>query len=442
MLADETFTRADLRFMLIGDKMTEGATLYIDIWDNIAPLSAGVYWLMDALFGRSQVAYQILSLILVTVQAGLFNKLLLSNKAYNENSYVPALIYAICMSLFFDFFTLTPLLMSITFLLLALDNLFDHIEVRAKRDEKIFSIGLYIGIASLFYLPVFVLGIATLLILVLFTGTVLRRYALLTFGIFLPFLVTLAYYFLIEGVQGLYYNFLNPWLAIEGKSLMSLYSLLWILGFPAIFTLLGIGKALQGIRFNNYQVRLSQSMFLWLLFSIALIFFGARITPAKFVIIVPVMAFYISHYFLSFRRNIMSEIIFSVFTVWILLVSLGTFFDFFFTTRFIAYEKLLVQETPYDDVVDGKSILVLGDNIDVYKNSSLATPYLNWQLSRPLFESPEYFDNIAMLFNSFKNDSPDIIIDPNGAIKKIQPQIPWLRDNYVQKREDIYVLSN
>lgn len=441
IIADGTLTHADLHFMVIGEKMSEGARLYVQIWDNIAPFAAFVYWIIDILFGRSHLAYQLIAMFLVTIQAGLFNKILLDNKALNENSYIPALIYILCNSLFFDFFTLTPMLMSITFLLLALNHLFKHIEVRAKRDEQILSIGLYIGIAALFYLPVILLAPATLFILLFFTGTVFRRYLLLSFGVILPLLLLIGYYLLINGVRDFYYNFFNPWMDIEGETLIRVSSLLWIIGVPAIYTLMGLIKISQGLRFTNYQLRLTQVMFIWFIFSIGLMFFGAEVTPAKFIILVPPAAFYISHFFITFRKGLKSEISFSIFFLSIVFVSLGTFFNFFFTTRFIAYEKLLVEETPYDKMVEGKSIVILGDKIDVFKDAKLATPFLNWSLSKPLFENPDYYDNLVKIYTAFKEDPPQVIIDPEGKIEKVSPKIPWFSSRY-EKIDNLYFLSN
>jgi hypothetical protein len=442
IIAEGTITHADLHFMVIGEKMNDGAQLYVQVWDNIAPFAAFVYWIIDILFGRSHLAYQLLAMLLVMIQAGLFNKILLDNKAINENSYIPALIYVLCMSLFFDFFTLTPMLMSITFLLLALNYLFQHIEIRAKRDEQILSIGLYIGIAALFYLPVILLAPATLLILVLFTGTVFRRYLLLSFGVILPLLLLIGYYLLINGVRDFYYNFFNPWMEIEGEALIKFSSLIWIIGIPAIYTIMGLVKISQGMRFTNYQIRLTQVMFIWFIFSIGLMFFGAEVTPAKFIILVPPAAFYISHYFITFRKGLKSEISFSIFFLSIVFVSLGTFFNFFFTTRFIAYEKLLVDKTPYDELVQGKNVVVLGDNIDVFKDAKLATPYLNWSLSKPLFENPEYYDNLVKIYTSFKEDPPQIIIDPEGKIEEVSTFIPWFLSQYEKRGDTIYLLSN
>ena len=112
--------------------MASGDILYKDLWDNIAPLSATSYWIMHVLFGKSQLAYQIVALILVLIQSVQFNSILIRNNAYNESSYIPAALYVIVGSIFFDFMTLSPQLIALTFILPALNNTFQHIEFRGK----------------------------------------------------------------------------------------------------------------------------------------------------------------------------------------------------------------------------------------------------------------------------------------------------------------------
>jgi hypothetical protein len=48
----------ELKWMLVGERMDQGFMLYTGIWDNTAPLSACVYWLIDLVFGRSPQVYR------------------------------------------------------------------------------------------------------------------------------------------------------------------------------------------------------------------------------------------------------------------------------------------------------------------------------------------------------------------------------------------------
>ncbi|MDQ3290781.1 MAG: hypothetical protein M3Q05_05760, partial [Bacteroidota bacterium] len=62
-------TLPELKSMVLGERMANGYLLYRDIFDNEAPLAAGVFWLIDLLAGRSLVVYRILPMILLFLQA-------------------------------------------------------------------------------------------------------------------------------------------------------------------------------------------------------------------------------------------------------------------------------------------------------------------------------------------------------------------------------------
>ena len=73
-MLNDNLTIPELNYMLVGEKLTNGADLYSEIWDNIGPLSAMVYALIDFLFGKSQLAYQIIAWLFVFFQAFIFNR--------------------------------------------------------------------------------------------------------------------------------------------------------------------------------------------------------------------------------------------------------------------------------------------------------------------------------------------------------------------------------
>ena len=137
----------ELDWLVIGERMNDGFGLYRDIWDTIEPLSAGVYFMLDKLFGKSQLSYQIVALILLYLQALLFNLVININNLFNERTLVPGLLYVLFASLFFDFLTLSPVLMGLPFLILALHFIF--IQMRSGTDDE--SILFY---SSAFYFPV------------------------------------------------------------------------------------------------------------------------------------------------------------------------------------------------------------------------------------------------------------------------------------------------
>jgi hypothetical protein len=119
--------------MLIGERMNDGAMLYVDIWDDIAPLSALVYKGINFAAGRALIAFQVLGLMVFYFQIFYINLIALRHKMYNENNYLPALFYGILGLLSFNMLTLSPVLMGMTFVLFSINNLLRHVESRNKR---------------------------------------------------------------------------------------------------------------------------------------------------------------------------------------------------------------------------------------------------------------------------------------------------------------------
>lgn len=426
--------------MLIGEKLAQGSKLYTDVWVNIAPLSSWAYGLVGYIFGRSQLTYEIIALLFAFFQCFLFNRLLLRNKAYNENTYIPGLIYAVLISYFFDFYTLNPVLMGLTFVLLALDHIFSHVEVRAKRDEKILNIGVYLGIASLFYMPFAAFLLATLLIFLFFTGTILRRYVLVLFGFSLPFLLIGCYFLIVGRFNDLLYNFLFS--ALFDKAwYFSLMSALVLFAIPLLFLIIAWVSLGQKGRMTNYQSRLSQSMFIWFLFSVLFVIISDVHSPYLYQIFVPVAAYYLGHYFLLFRRRFLAEITFSLLFLSMILLNYGTYFHFFFAEKYIdTSEYLIVQKEPTE--LEGKNVLVLGENLEPYHKNTMATPFLSWKLSKRVFSNMEYYDNLTIILAGFKKDMPDIVIDEYDIMPDVVNNIPYLKDRYTQKSKSVYVLNN
>ncbi|MGK7393040.1 MAG: hypothetical protein ACNS62_00655 [Candidatus Cyclobacteriaceae bacterium M3_2C_046] len=435
-------TLPELNWMIIGEKLSNAGVLYVDVWDDIGPFSAVVYWLIDELFGRSLIAYKIIGLLLVIIQSTLFNSIMLSHKAYNENSYVPALIYMILMTGFFDFFTLSPILMSLTFILLAVSLLLAHIESWQKQDERILKIGIFMGIAVLFFFPAFILFVVVIFAFLFFTGTSIRRNLLFLYGFVLPFGLVWLYYYWQGGSRNFLIDYVYATFLFKGIYFIDIPSFLIISSVPIIFLLLALVKVFGRPGFTNFQVRIQQIMFLQLVLSFFALMLTNQKAPYQLAIFVPPTAFFLTHYFLLIRKKIWLELQFGLFFIFIILISWGTYYEFFITHRWINYEKLLTRETPLDEFLQDKKILVIGQDLNLYKNARLATPYLDWKLSQMHLTELGYYDNLTAIYRNFVKDPPQVIIDQENIMPLLFEKIPVLEMNYQKtSRDQIYTLS-
>lgn len=438
-ISSELLTIPELGFMVVGEKLTEGSQLYSQIWEGIAPLSAMVYGVIDYLFGRSHLTYQIVAYFLACFQVYIFNRIMLTSRAFSENTYIPALIFAIVTSTCFDMYTLSPVLLGITFILLALDKIFSHIEVRAKRDEDILNIGIYIGLASICYVPFSIYALCTLVIFILFTGTVGRRYALLTFGFFLPLILTGGYFFLTDRFSDFIYCFLSPFTIIEKIWFLEIKDTLIVFAVPLAYFLLAVLRLIRGTRLTNYQSRLTQGMFVWFAFSGLFVVFSDFNAPVGYLVLAPAISFYLTHYFIVKKRGFFSEASFFLFVVLSVITGIFTIYN--------SPLKKYVNDQNYMVTIDNpqfesKRVLVLDDDTQLYRYSKAASPFVNWQLSKELFENLDYYDNLTTIHNGLSNDLPEAIIDPNNVMSPVLERVPSLKKKYVRSKNNTFLLRN
>ncbi|HSZ26430.1 MAG TPA: hypothetical protein VK766_11945, partial [Cytophagaceae bacterium] len=145
-------TDSEITWLCVGQRMSEGFTLYKDIWTELEPFSAAIYYILHLIAGKTTLSYFILSIALVFLQSVIFNLGLNKNKVFREPTALPALFYVLFSSLFFDFYTLSPVLMGMTFILLAFNIICAQSRITTREDRFLY-IGLLTGIASLFYTP-------------------------------------------------------------------------------------------------------------------------------------------------------------------------------------------------------------------------------------------------------------------------------------------------
>lgn len=272
------------------EALNTGKVIYKDLVSPIAPLSAWVYMVINFIFGKSILALQILSILLVTYQFSLFNNIMLRNKAYNENSYIPALIYALIMFTFYDFFTLSPALISLTFILLVLDNIYLRIENKLE-DATILKTGFFMGIAVLFYLPSIIFLIATVFSFAMLTSLVLRRYLLFLYGFLFPFIIIFTYFFWHESLESLISQWIEFTFINNVNALIDFRSILIIIGLPVIIFVISLYKTFTAGRFTNYQVRVQQVMFIMFIAALGSWWVSQEKAPHELLLFVPSFAF-------------------------------------------------------------------------------------------------------------------------------------------------------
>jgi hypothetical protein len=435
-VSPDEITLQQLKSFVLSEAIADGKTMYAQVFDQTPILYAWIIGMMDFVFGRSVIAYKIVSLFIIFFQASYFSVVLIRNKVYSENNYLPALIFVVISFFSFDLTWVSPELLGAGFLLLAINNLFKEVEFKNQRDETILNMGLWIGLASLIIFSYLIFLIGTILILIVFTRLTLRRVFLLLFGFSLPHIVlTISYYFFGQ-LPLLISNFYTPNLAFHSESILNIGAILKLASLVIVYLLFSWFMLNREARFTKYQSQILQVMFLWLILASVEILFTKERTPHSFITLLPPLAYFVSHYLLLIRRRWISEFMLWLFIIGVPLTSLLARKGF---VSGVDYSTLAIKESAYTKQLNNKRILVLSEDISVFKNNRMASYFLDWNLSKDIFDNPDYFENVIWVSDSFENDLPEIIIDPDDKMKKFFDRLPKYKNRY--KREgSIYKL--
>jgi len=424
-------------WFVIGEAM-QGGSMYTNIWDGLAPFSASIYQAFTWLFGRSIIMLYVLGTLLTFIQAAIINNFSIRAKIFENNTYLPAFVYVLFTSSHPAFFTLSPTLMGLTFVLLGLGNLLSHVEFRAKQDIQIVMIGLYLGSSTLFYFPYIVVIPISLILLAFFTNTLLRRYFLLLFSNFFPIISAFLYYWIISDHPGYFiYNFIKTW------NFNAYYpNIGWGLGviilfIPLLFFVVGLLSFGNQRRLTNYQSRVVQFFFFLGVFLMSMLLIENPITHYSLVVYLVISTFVAVHFISLFKR-----------TLYIILLNLfiivGPFVSLWSAThnwfpQFDIKAPSLESNKAYQSIIKNKSIMVLGSAKDLYTEAKLAGPFYDWGLSKDFFAHLDYYDNIVFLHKQLRHAKPQVIIDLENIWPTIEKQLPLIAKEYYQVQSNVWV---
>lgn len=427
----------ELSWMLVGEKMSDGALLYKDIWYQLEPFSAAIYYMIDLLFGKSQLAYQVINLILVFCQALVFTLILNFNNVYNERSYIPSLLYLMFSFLFFDFTTLSPVILGTTLLLPALNLLLIQLRTKEKK-EMMLALGILSGIASLFYMPLSFFVIFVLIVFVLYIHPQVRMYFTLFTGFLIPYMFVCCYYFICGGLGGFYMSMVQPFFRMSEHPHLSAWHLFVVLLPAAIIAACALFVVFSNSKYINYQYLVIKAMGIWLLVSAVSLLFMKNAEPFHLFIFVPPLSLIASHYFLILKNGWIKEFSFISLAAAILLINYGNIYGFF-KKRTINYESLVLTKPAAYAQYEGKKMLVIGEAPGAYIGNSLATPYYNWDLSSRQLTSLDNYYNISEVYLNFRKDLPEVIIDQKNLVPRLFYKIPALSKEYVRTGSNTYL---
>ncbi len=426
-------TSPQLIWMILGERLGQGFFLYQDIIDDTGPLSAGFFTLVDFLFGRSQLAYDLIGRVFILFQIIYWNTTLIKYKVFDENTYLPAIIMAALFHFSFDMLSLNPAMLGSTFLVLALGQLFSQTVLQKETSESTLLIGIYGGLAAGFH-PSYVLFLPYLIFTAItISGFSFRQLMLSLVGYTLPVLLISVFYYWNDGLQ----EAIDIWpmILMSSKStFQSYWSWLIVAAFPILLSLVGyfLSAVLKGSTVNQQKQR--QLIILWLVFASAEFLFIKKQAAYQLIIFVPGFTYLITQFFLHVRRGIIPKLGF-----YLLILGLPVFAWWYWQTNVDNPEYFVSDQT--NPSLKGKNIMILGPNIAEYQDAKLGGPFLNYQLSKIYLDQERDLPEKARLYQMLQNQEPEIILDQEGKFQAMLNDFPELSRHYVLERKGYFVLK-
>lgn len=423
-----------LDFMLIGERIADGNAIYKEVFAGIAPFSAWFYAGLDMLFGRSVLAYALIGTVILFVQAIIFNTLLLRRDFMIDRGYVPAMLYVFFGSISFDYFNVSPVLLSLTFLLLVLREIFTLTE--NTHDQTLFTIGFYLGIATLFYLPSSIFLFWVSLGLGVFRSTSFRQHLLVLFGVAFPILLLGLYFFWQDSFIDFVVQYFNS-ISFAPNFYLSIQDFSIILALPALFLVLAVLNMFSGRSLTNYQSYCRQMMIFWLVASVFGLLLCKYWLPFQFAFFLPPLAFFGTYYLFSIQKKWIAELVFLSVLTGIGVQLWATRTEIFYP---IDYSKAILKK-PSDFDLKNEKIWVFGETHSYYIENQPVTPYLDWYITQNRIEELNDYQTLLLFYNQIEKDKPQFIIDKDKNLPPLFKRIPLLSEKYTTKDSLIYELK-
>ncbi|WP_026967427.1 hypothetical protein [Algoriphagus terrigena] len=428
-------TEPRLVWMVLGERLSDGYYLYLDVIDDTGPLSAGFFTFVHVIFGRSEWAYELIGRLLVLFQIIYWNTVLIRYRVFEENTYLPAIIMAALFHLSFDLVGMSPALLGSTFLVLAIGQLFSQTVLQKETSESTLLIGIYGGIATGFHL-----NFAIFLPYMIFTGIAIsgfsfRQLLLSLVGFFLPILLLLIFYFWNNGLSETF----QIWpMVFAYEKYRYQPQIVWaILGaFPLLLALVGFfySTVLRGSTINQQKQR--QMIIVWLLFSLLEFLLVKRQATYQLLIFIPGLTFLITHFFLNTAKKMIGKIAFLV-----LLFGIPAAGCWYWLGQTQTDSPYFVTKNRGSKFKPGESIMVMSSDSSPYLDNPLGGPFLNFNLAKVYLKSEKTLEQKAKIYQNLHTQKPQTVVDPEGIFEKLLQELPALKSLYVESEPGIFRLK-
>ena len=297
-------------------KLQEQFSLYFDLY------SMPLYGILSSIIGTNPLPGIIFTLSLVSLMAFFLVNLNTTLFFINKRTLFPAVIYILLSGLFPQYQLLNPAIFGAMFLMLAIRRIMNTYRVQGTA-YSFFDAAICISVGSLFYAnliwfgSLFIIGMSLLR-----TGSI-KEVVISVIGLITPYAITFGIYYLLgydlkDLLSLMKYNLFE-------KPDSYVYTPLTIAAVAIIglVTLASISHLLMLMNAKKIKSRKTFNLLIWLfLISIVVyIVFPSVSVEIVWILGIPV-SYFLAHYFEFIRKKLISEILFSVIFLIVLVIQI------------------------------------------------------------------------------------------------------------------------
>lgn len=424
-------TAIELRALLVGERLHEGALPYRDLYDATAPLAAALFAGLDVVASRPLWLYRIIALALLVTQALRLNFVLNRADVHPERGYLAALTYLLLASATTDLDILSPLLLGHTFIILGLSALLPTSR-EGYDNRRLFRAGFLIGVAALCYLPLALFLLVGLFAVIIFAANSFRSFLLLLCGFGFPYAVAATFFLYTDALPDFSRFHLVPTLSglVLGADGLPLLLQWRLLVLPGAVLLLALARMFTTSLGLVFQVKFQQMMLVWLLVAGLMAWAGRGVAPGSLVLVLPPVTYFSLYLWQKAPRGWVVEVVFVAVLASVVGLRYREILHLETVLQFPAESRYAVQPNPQYAAIKGQSLLVLGPDMRPYIDNRPASPYLDWRLAQADFGYLSQYAAVYRLSRNLAPAPPTVLIDQTNRLEELQYKVPAIFGRY------------
>jgi len=422
LLFNDSILVQELLWIRLGERLADGWRLYAQAADDTAPIPAMMYGLLAKAGLHNFHMLRILGTALVLSQALWLNQMAFRYQLVADRNYLMAFFYIIFIHTGPDAVSLSPILISCSFILFSLGKLFKILKDGASSDDAM-VMGIWLGLAFLSYQPALIFILPIYISALFFSGLRINHYFLIAAAAMLPLGLVYACFIYGGGSRDFSHCFFSqfrfqPFLNLSGLNIILIQAA--VLLMVAIW---GWAFSNQNSRVNFHRLGFNVFFFSTIA-GFASLFLGSTRSTDQLLLLVPQAAYFMGQFVIHSRKKLFTELAG---------ISLAAFFLFSFYRisnpnfgKQVLHLNLFAEEPPkgFSANFQGQRLLLLDNDFRYYLHNPAATRFFRHYLSGLDKQDSQTYEGLIYWYQCLAEDPPKIIYDPHGLIPNLALHIP------------------